>query len=662
MVSIAFPAITLCRSQGIPLLEHPCSKSQQQIRMIIRILVVQTTNSAGKSTQLEITQETFFDVDSFGRIFKYRQGQSTGGDTGVYHLRSHVSDRGVPSRSGGAANVTVTFLSDSHLVSVLSAMYYDDFILDFQNATVVNHYCLDRLSELLGLSGNVILQEVVRSRENKAELTFYVLDNSRENVLLATNVISLLLARVDQLRTLDECAITSTVSRVDEAYDSELSFYSDPYCNVASKPMLKVSSGTCTNNFDDAVSARIFCSQVALGQVGIRFYGNVGCNMPMLQLNSSINIFASANAVAIYENTCVGVDVPTLSGVRTVYIQAQCSANVATTVSTTSISEATNMSTIFNSEQTTSSSSINETSTVSVDSGVETTISDDSGIDATTLAFSVVALVIWILLIILALRYRRQRQKLRRAKMMVIAHQGDIAFGTPEPMAKSGDDGFTGGEIDPVTGQVTMFKQSGELENENSMMPGLWGGQRQNPMVMLGMGNDIGDGDSDNDSLGNLSEFEDADFEAFADSLLDDTMDDELFGYNKGGANSEFGRGLPDLDDGNDSLSDFENDNGESSGYLGVGTDIDDFEDLPVSDAIFGQQRDSMVGIKLSGSVHKAVVSQQDIGKQRDSMLSLNSAASFDSLSDEEDEQAFVVAQPTYEAVGQTWTRRHGEK
>merc|ERR1711935_578950 len=80
----------------------------------------------------------------------------------------------------------------------------------------------------------------------------------------------------------------------------------------------------------------------------------------------------------------------------------------------------------------------------------------------------------------------------------------------------------------------------------------------------MGGGLDFDDG-SDNDSegldsLGNLSDFEDADFEAFADSLLDDNLDDELFGYNRTpepGAAGNF-RNPPAMGD-TDSLSDFEN-------------------------------------------------------------------------------------------------------
>lgn len=385
--------------------------------------------------------------------------------------------------------------------------------------------------------------------------------------------------------------------------------------------------------------------------------------MPSINpMNTTNVLFDAANAVSIYENSCVAVEVPTVDSSRIVYIRASCAVRIRTAVESSTTPEI-----LDNNTESTSMGTL-EATTVQVETTPDVSGADAAGggsddVEPLTLAFSGAAIFIWILLIVLALRYRSQRQKLRRAKMMVIAHQGDIAFGTPEPMTKGTEDGFTGGEIDPVTGQVTMFKQGAELEADGSMMPGMWGGQRQNPMHMFGIDQQPAAAtDSDEDSLGNLSEFEDADFEAFADSLLDDTVEDELFGYNRavGGA-SEFGRGLPDMEDDNDSLSDFENDN--PVGYLGIETDIEDFDQLPgPSDAIFGHQRDSMVGLSLASPVQSASLAQNTAGRQlnRDSILSAGSVASigsFDSLSDDED---LVVAQPTYEAVGQTWTRRGG--
>lgn len=178
--------------------------------------------------------------------------------------------------------------------------------------------------------------------------------------------------------------------------------------------------------------------------------------------------------------------------------------------------------------------------------------------------------MIWIVVILVLLRQRRQRQQLERAKLMVLAHQGDLLFGDPEPMQKG--DEFAGGEIDPETGELRLFRAGGNGQEASELagMPSIWSGLRNNPMF-----GDLGedtpaegyiDGDElEEDSLGDLSDFDDADFEvcarilliallarplspdtaplppthrtvpvaqAFADSLLDNTgdFDDKLFG------------------------------------------------------------------------------------------------------------------------------------
>ena len=204
-------------------------------------------------------------------------------------------------------------------------------------------------------------------------------------------------------------------------------------------------------------------------------------------------------------------------------------------------------------------------------------------------------------------------------------------------------------------------------------MPGMWGGQRQNPMLAFGMEPGSPPGDSDEDSLGNLSEFEDADFEAFADSLLDDTLDDELFGYNR--AAPEFGRGVPTMDDDLDSLSDFENDEGPQAGYLGVGADIDDDTDGTDDDIdLFGAQptfgviskTNSMIAQPKGNTIRSAAVGTQH-HLNRDSLMSLGAASmgsmgSLDSLSEDGEDGEVVIAQPAYEAVGQAWNVRAGER
>lgn len=258
---------------------------------------------------------------------------------------------------------------------------------------------------------------------------------------------------------------------------------------------------------------------------------------------------------------------------------------------------------------------------------------------------SVAAVVVWILLILVLLRYHRQRVKLQRAKMMVIAHQGDIQFGDPELMAKGGDDSFTGGEIDPATGEITLYKTGGQpiidsLAPGTVRMPAVWGGNRANPIA--GVFADVdADADADADSLGNLSEFEDADFEAFADSLLDDRANDDLFGYNQTAARlpqeSLFKNPpLADLD----SLSDFENDEDDilGPGYLHMEEGHTENEPSPdfIGDATH----------TLRGTRHHAHAQVQD-------RISTTS----ESLDGE-----IVVADTSYEDVAQTWgaTMRRG--
>lgn len=54
---------------------------------------------------------------------------------------------------------------------------------------------------------------------------------------------------------------------------------------------------------------------------------------------------------------------------------------------------------------------------------------------AVVVGIAVGSFVILLLLILVIVRYRRQQQRLKAARMMVIAHQGDIQFGEPESPA-----------------------------------------------------------------------------------------------------------------------------------------------------------------------------------------------------------------------------------
>ena len=90
------------------------------------------------------------------------------------------------------------------------------------------------------------------------------------------------------------------------------------------------------------------------------------------------------------------------------------------------------------------------------------------------------------------------------ARLLVIAHNGDISFDDPEKMKKMNElSAFAGGEIDPETGEMVYYKANGERIDQSQMdvpqaiseeerqrrlkawdnqLPSMWGGLRQNPI------------------------------------------------------------------------------------------------------------------------------------------------------------------------------------
>merc|ERR1712054_144922 len=71
------------------------------------------------------------------------------------------------------------------------------------------------------------------------------------------------------------------------------------------------------------------------------------------------------------------------------------------------------------------------------------------------IAIVVPCFLLWVLVFALALRYKRRTSTLAAARAMVL-NQEDMTFGTPEPMRKGGR--LAGGEIDPETGNVTLYQ------------------------------------------------------------------------------------------------------------------------------------------------------------------------------------------------------------
>lgn len=154
------------------------------------------------------------------------------------------------------------------------------------------------------------------------------------------------------------------------------------------------------------------------------------------------------------------------------------------------------------------------------------------------LALSAAVLVVLLIVLLLLLRYRRQRKQLKAARMMVLAHNGDVAFGTPEPMRKEPAKSlFAGGEIDPETGEMTLYKTSTKttIEGKNladysdARLPSVWGGKRSNPLLMglnnFGLDEEAQDNSQSEESEESMSLSDD-------DSLmdeLDDLSDFETF-------------------------------------------------------------------------------------------------------------------------------------
>jgi hypothetical protein len=134
--------------------------------------------------------------------------------------------------------------------------------------------------------------------------------------------------------------------------------------------------------------------------------------------------------------------------------------------------------------------------------------------------------------VVLAILYNRRKNKsLERARNLVLGAHGDLAFGPPEPLRSSSvvQELYSGGEIDPVTGEMKLIggqtfrgspdvNQTGApLQRGGGSLPDVWSGVNHNPLFEMAM--DAG-GMIPEDQLDNLSDFNDEDFEMLADSIL----------------------------------------------------------------------------------------------------------------------------------------------
>ena len=205
-------------------------------------------------------------------------------------------------------------------------------------------------------------------------------------------------------------------------------------------------------------------------------------------------------------------------------------------------------------------SSVTTTTMIPVDMGAPSS-EDGSGSSIIILVASM-CMCLWVFIVLVILRYRRNTKSLERARNMVLGTHGDLTFGAPEPLRRNKmtvmNELFAGGEIDPETGVMNIYGATpgpegggGNMTDDlwgtgAGAMPSAWGGVKGNPLFNINDATTDGsnsqsdgyltahpdslDGD---DVLADLDNFEEADFESFADSLLaesEEAFEQELFG------------------------------------------------------------------------------------------------------------------------------------
>jgi len=518
----------------------------------------------------------------------------------TFNLVVLAEDDGNPPLNA-TANITVVFANSDFTVTISTGVLFEEFVRNVDPSTGENR-CIRDLEDALGFILHVV--DVFRTSNSDASLSFY-LENENSSVILPTaQVTNLLVSQNDAVSNLQGCQIDSLFDDISTGQEAFVEHFSDPGCNhtVGISGGSFGDPGLCVGDPLARRSARIVCAGSGLpdGEVDVRVYNNTACASPTLLVAGSV----SANAVesgsgnssitlrGSTEGACLRIQRPpnsTGSG-SDLFVRVRCVNRTTTTITTSTVSTSTTVSSVTSTTITTvtgtsstlttgsTTTSTVTTSTVSTSTVTSTTPPESllqaSGRGVSTsdnsllIALVVIAtMLIWVAVILVLLRQRRQRQQIERAKLMVLAHQGDLLFGDPEPMRK--DDGFSGGEIDPETGELRLYKGNDDGD-DLAGMPSMWSGLRQNPVFgdLGALGGQLPDGyidgeDLDDDSLGDLSDFDDGDFEvsllghasqhhttlhrflspsphpvprscaqAFADSLLDGTadFDNTLFG------------------------------------------------------------------------------------------------------------------------------------
>jgi hypothetical protein len=556
----------------------------------------------------------------------------------VFTFPVNVSDGGDPPRAASSL-VTVTALGESNLFHLILAEEVGRFARRVNPITGRNP-CLEALEHIF--LGKVVAHELIPATKEQEgidllELTVYVIDNETNAVRSAKELNAEFESKISDPLLRAECLIFDFEPVRSAMLTSQLKFYADASC---SEPFaneeedtwdgnLRATPGDCVRSGLGPRSGRVFCKASGVSPDEVRVYENTECNSPDV-----LKVAASFNPNATLARSPLGGVCTRLAPFgfpdTTVFFRAYCGDNA--------------MAPCVPPE---------------CGSGY-TEEAEDAGLAESAIAGIAAGCALSLILIFgVVYKVKGDKKKREQALLLVMASQGDVVFGAPVPMHGKGGP-FSGGEIDPVTGEMVLYKNQGldaavELDPELALgagtvrLPNMWGGQRANPLLMgalgtaLGIADDDGDTsdeDADADSLGNLSDFEDADFEAFADSLLDDHLDDELFGFNKRNSVSGDFRNPPLAQLDNDSLSDFEN--------AEDGDDLVDALGMPLSPVVGYQasRPNSTMGkaMKVGGSVE--VAHRQMSGDARARRYSVDSV---------DLDEEIVVMSTTYENVGQAW-------
>lgn len=417
--------------------------------------------------------------------------------------------------------VSVAFVNDDFLVTIAVVVNHLDFARSLEDGTS----CIPNMEALVGASIAVVdVAPSATAPAFRSEVTFYATDASG-GVLSAQRVSQVLLSNANELGQLS-CAAFVGDDVQDNAHAVSIAFYSDVNCTqsidgvaastiaaLATTPSnaslaqdttltydIRGAPQTCLSDRNTQNSARITCSGLPLASASIRIFRNVGCNPPTyLQAGAS----ATETGSVVPNHACVAIE--RLSAAEPeLYVRAECVGVVVTTAVT----------------------GTSEPPVLQPQDGSD----NESSVIYIAAACGGAVLLCWILAVLLVLRGRKQKEDLSSSNAFPIG--GDIAFGASVEMQR---DAVEGGQVDPFTGEIKLFTTGGDDGTDGDMS-----NIRVNPIINLlpqSVLDESNTGIGDDDSLGDLSDFDEADFEEFADSLLQSTgtagdteLDEQLFG------------------------------------------------------------------------------------------------------------------------------------